>query len=201
MVAAAPSVMFARVPDQSPFSILLSTAGTKGLADQPLALRILHFQYSTAYPPVSFPVMNPASENVQDHKKPLKSPGEVELQFTFRPAHPIPQIERTLKKLKSPELYGVKYPVVRHMNRPSTRLRKEDTTKPWFNKPRASQELLIDVMPIIGIILGVVVAAILVWDGWVSVINHDYTLVYEDDFSNGLDKSIWEPEIQVGGFG
>lgn len=144
--------------------------------------------------------MSPSNNYVGDHG-PSDFPSEVESYLGFRPAHPMPQIERTFKKLKNPELYGDDYAVVRCLNRPSTRLRKQDIKKPWLDKPRSSKEILADVMPIIGGFLGAIVAAFLVWDGWASVINHNYTLVYEDDFSNGLDKSIWESEIQVGGFG
>lgn len=83
----------------------------------------------------------------------------------------------------------------------SRRLRKEDIKKPWLYKPQTTKEKLADALPLIGAFLGAVVAGVLVWDGWNSVVNHNYVLLYEDDFSNGLDRSIWEPEIQVGGFG
>lgn len=83
----------------------------------------------------------------------------------------------------------------------SHRVRKGDIQKPWLLEPSDPKEKWITIMPFIGAALGIIISAILVWDGWRQVINHKYCLVYEDDFSQGLDPDIWETEIQAGGFG
>lgn len=121
----------------------------------------------------------------------------------FRLPYPMLQAEAALNRLHHPELYDDddddQAPKIRY--RPSTRRRKDKITKPWLDQSQSPRERLSDALPIIGGFLGLIAAVFLVWDGWASVINHEYVLLYEDDFSNGLDKSIWEPEIQVGGFG
>lgn len=116
-------------------------------------------------------------------------------------AHRMPQMEEARRRLANPELYEDEEPIKLTVHRPSTRVKKDDIKKPWLNRPRSPKEKLANALPVIGAFLGSIVAGILVWDGWNSVVNHNYVLLYEDDFSNGLNKSIWEPEIQVGGFG
>lgn len=149
---------------------------------------------------------NPGEKDTKGPKEPMDArPSEfvTVLPNGFRLPYPMLQAEAALNRLHHPELYDDddddQVPKIRY--RPSTRRRKENVRKPWLDQPRNSKERLADVLPIIGGFLGFIVAVFLVWDGWTSVINHDYVLLYEDDFSNGLDKSIWEPEIQVGGFG
>lgn len=83
----------------------------------------------------------------------------------------------------------------------SHRVRKEDIQKPWLLEPPDPKEKWIAIIPFIGAALGMAIAGVLVWDGWRRVTNHTYCLVYEDDFSQGLDPDIWESEIQAGGFG
>lgn len=83
----------------------------------------------------------------------------------------------------------------------SRRIRKADVKKPWLSQPEHPREKWVMWIPVVGMTIGLFLAAFLVWDGWHSVIDHDYELIYDDDFSNGLDRSIWEPEIQVGGYG
>lgn len=83
----------------------------------------------------------------------------------------------------------------------SRRVKKGEAEKPWKEvvEPR---EKWITIIPIIGIIVGIGLAGLLVWDGLRTVVTHQYCLVYSDDFSSGtLDPKIWTKEAEVGGFG
>lgn len=92
---------------------------------------------------------------------------------------------------------GVRAPRFFH----SRRIEKKSIVKPWLSDPPDSKEKWVTIIPFIGMFIGIMLAGVLVWDGWKSVINHKYCLVYEDDFSQGLDRDIWQAELQVGGFG
>lgn len=83
----------------------------------------------------------------------------------------------------------------------SRRLQKKDIVKPWLLEARDPKEKWVTIIPFIGVFVGICLAGLLVWDGWRSVINHKYCLVYQDDFSEGLRTDIWTAEQQVGGFG
>lgn len=83
----------------------------------------------------------------------------------------------------------------------SRRVEKKDIVKPWLSEPRDPKEKWVTIIPLLGAFVGILLAALLVWDGWKSVINHDYCLVFEDDFSHGLNPDIWQAEMQLGGFG
>lgn len=50
-------------------------------------------------------------------------------------------------------------------------------------------------------IIGLGLAAYIVYTGWISVDNPDYCLLFSDDFSNGVTDDNWSYEQQVGGFG
>ncbi|KAK0726870.1 glycoside hydrolase family 16 protein [Lasiosphaeria miniovina] len=82
----------------------------------------------------------------------------------------------------------------------SRRVPKGDIEKPWA-KHADPKEKWVTIIPVIGIFVGLAISGFLVWDGIRSVIKHNYCLVLAEDFRNGLDKSIWQKEVQVGGFG
>lgn len=50
-------------------------------------------------------------------------------------------------------------------------------------------------------IVGLGLGAYIIWTGWTSVDNPDYCIVFEDDFSNGINPDNWSFEVEVGGFG
>lgn len=53
-----------------------------------------------------------------------------------------------------------------------------------------------------GIFIGLALGAYLVYDGWTSIPEHEYCLIYEDDFSSGiLNEDVWTKEAEVGGYG
>jgi hypothetical protein len=82
----------------------------------------------------------------------------------------------------------------------SRRVKKGEIEKPWLTK-RDPKEKWVTLLPIIGLILGLGVCGVLIWDGIRSVIKHNYCLVLEDDFSGGFNTDKWTKEVQVNGFG
>jgi len=81
----------------------------------------------------------------------------------------------------------------------SRRVRGE-VEKPWTKKSDP-KEKWVTILPVLGIVVGLAISAFLIWDGIQSVVKHTYCDVLDEDFSHGLDPSIWEQEVQVGGFG
>lgn len=81
------------------------------------------------------------------------------------------------------------------------RVRKQDVRAPWLLKESFAQEEWGFLLPFMFSLLGIVAGGLLAWNGWSHGDFHDYCLVYEDDFSRGLDPDIWQTEIQLGGFG
>jgi len=84
----------------------------------------------------------------------------------------------------------------------SRRIKDASTiSKPW-TEVRDPKRKWHTIFPLIGLLAGLAIVGLLCWQGYTSVINHDYCLIYEDDFSSGaLDKNVWTKEVQVGGFG
>ena len=82
----------------------------------------------------------------------------------------------------------------------SRRVRKADIERPWLEK-KDPREKWLTIIPVVGIVVGLCIAGVLVWDGMRSVINHNYCEILDEDFSNGLDPRIWTLEAELGGFG
>ena len=82
----------------------------------------------------------------------------------------------------------------------SRRVRKGDVDKPW-QKHKNPKDKWVTIIPSIGIALGVALGGFLVYDGITSVVANSYKLVYEDNFSSGLDPKVWTKEVETGGFG
>jgi len=82
----------------------------------------------------------------------------------------------------------------------SRRIKKEDVQKKW-TKNKDPREKWVTVIPCVGLLLGLVMCALLVWSGLKSVVNHKYCPVLMEDWSKGFDESIWTREVEVGGFG
>lgn len=79
-------------------------------------------------------------------------------------------------------------------------VKKGEIEKPWLEK-HDPKEKWVTILPLLGILLGLCISGFLIWDGMRSVVHHKYCPVLDDDFSNGLDPSVWTKEVQVGGFG
>ncbi len=90
----------------------------------------------------------------------------------------------------------------RHPNKyfHSRRIKKGEVERPWLDR-KDPREKWVTIIPLIGLLLGLGVAGFLVWDGVHSVVNHVYCPVLIEDFSSGLDPTIWTKEVEVGGFG
>lgn len=82
----------------------------------------------------------------------------------------------------------------------SRRVPKGEVDKPWLEKPD-KKEKWITVIPLLGIFVGLALSALLIYDGMRTVVNHKYCPIYQTDFSEGLDESMWTKEAEVGGFG
>ncbi|KAF2404381.1 glucan endo-1,3-beta-D-glucosidase [Trichodelitschia bisporula] len=83
----------------------------------------------------------------------------------------------------------------------SRRLRKGTANeKPWL-KEKDSREIWITLIPLIGLLCGLGIAAALVWSGYKSVTNLEYCLVLDEDWSHGIRSNVWTREAEVGGFG
>ena len=82
----------------------------------------------------------------------------------------------------------------------SRRVPKGDIERPWLAK-KDPREKWVTIIPCIGIFVGLAIASFLVWDGMRTVVNHQYCLILDDDFSNGLNTKIWTREAELGGFG
>lgn len=82
----------------------------------------------------------------------------------------------------------------------SRRIKKEDVRKPW-TETKDPREKWVTIIPCVGLLVGLVVCALLVWSGLKSVVNHKYCPVLIEDWSGGFDENIWTREVEVGGFG
>lgn len=83
----------------------------------------------------------------------------------------------------------------------SNRVRKEDVRTPWLLEQTGWWDTRAFIIIQAGAWLGVMLGVLLMWEGWTKTENHNYCLVYEDDFSQGLDPDVWKTEVQLGGFG
>lgn len=82
----------------------------------------------------------------------------------------------------------------------SRRIGKDEVEKPWLER-RDAKEKWVTILPVMGIVLGLAISGLLVWDGLRSVVRHKYCPVLDDGFEHGLDGGVWTKEVTVGGFG
>jgi hypothetical protein len=82
----------------------------------------------------------------------------------------------------------------------SRRVKKGGLSRPWLEK-KDPREKWVTIIPCTGLLLGLAICGILVWQGLNSVVNHTYCPVLLEDWSNGYNESIWTREAEVGGFG
>ncbi|KAI0015092.1 glycoside hydrolase family 16 protein [Xylariomycetidae sp. FL0641] len=81
----------------------------------------------------------------------------------------------------------------------SRRIQKGEIEKPWM-KNKDPREKWVTILPILGILVGLAVSGLLVYDGIKSVVKHKYCVVLDDAFST-FNDDVWTKEVQVGGFG
>lgn len=82
----------------------------------------------------------------------------------------------------------------------SRRVKKGEIERPWLDK-KDPREKWVWIIPMIGMFIGLSLAALLIYDGLRAVINHEYCPVLDEDFSRGFDTNVWTKEAEVGGFG
>lgn len=58
------------------------------------------------------------------------------------------------------------------------------------------------IIPVMGIVIGLILSGLIIYDGLQTVEKHVYCPVFEDYFSTGsLNEKVWTKEVEVGGFG
>lgn len=82
----------------------------------------------------------------------------------------------------------------------SRRVKKGQIERPWLDK-KDPREKWVWIIPLIGMFIGLSLAALLIYDGLRAVINHEYCPVLDEEFSRGFDTNVWTKEAEVGGFG
>ena len=83
----------------------------------------------------------------------------------------------------------------------SRRVRKGEIEHPWKLAKKDPREKWVTIIPLIGLALGLAVAGFLVYDGLRTIVNHQYKLILDEDWSQGFRTDIWHKEVTVGGFG
>lgn len=84
----------------------------------------------------------------------------------------------------------------------SRRMKKGTVEKPWLTATKDKKQKWQTIIPLAGIFIGFALGVYMVYNGWMSVPEHQYCMVYEDDFSSGaLNTDVWTKEAEVGGFG
>jgi hypothetical protein len=81
----------------------------------------------------------------------------------------------------------------------SRRVKPEDVQMPWLDKPHPRQKWG-TILPLIGLGLGLMVTAIMIWDGFRVIGRHKYCEIFYDDFTS-LNESVWTKEVELGGYG
>lgn len=71
---------------------------------------------------------------------------------------------------------------------------------PWL-KTKDPREKWVNIIPLVGLFVGIGIAGFMVWTGIRQVTNFKYCPVLLEDFSHGLDPKMWTKEVEVGGFG
>lgn len=82
----------------------------------------------------------------------------------------------------------------------SRRVNKGEVDQPWRAKTDP-KEKWVTIIPMIGLLVGLCIAGFLVYDGYSSVVHHNYCSVLSDNFSGGFNTDVWTKEAEVGGFG
>ena len=78
---------------------------------------------------------------------------------------------------------------------------KPGSIEPLWNDRKDPMAKWSTIIPIIGIVIGLGLSSILIWEGMGTVVNHEYCQILDENFSGGLDPKIWTKEAEVGGYG
>lgn len=82
----------------------------------------------------------------------------------------------------------------------SRRVKKGEVAQPWKDL-KDSREIWVTLIPLMGVLVGLALSGLLVWDGMQTVVNHQYCQVLDETFSNGFDTGVWIKEAELGGYG
>lgn len=82
----------------------------------------------------------------------------------------------------------------------SRRVKKGEVERPWLNK-KEPMEKWVWILPVMGITVGVVIAAYLIYTGLNQVTKHQYCQILNEDWSKGIDGKTWMREVELGGYG
>lgn len=80
------------------------------------------------------------------------------------------------------------------------RIRKGEQERPWLNR-KDPREKWVWIIPLIGILLGLVASGAQIYFGLQRISNHLYCFVLDEDWANGFNEDVWTKEVEVGGFG
>ncbi|KAI4674996.1 uncharacterized protein J4E88_007899 [Alternaria novae-zelandiae] len=94
---------------------------------------------------------------------------------------------------------GFKYGPVPGQYFRSRRVKPEDVGMPWLDKPHPRQKWG-TILPLVGFGLGLMVTAIMIWDGFRVIGKHKYCQIFHDDFKS-LNETVWTKEVELGGYG
>ncbi|KAK4550770.1 hypothetical protein LTR36_000349 [Oleoguttula mirabilis] len=82
----------------------------------------------------------------------------------------------------------------------SRRIKKGEIERPWLDR-KDPKEKWVTIIPVIGILIGLALSGLLIYDGLASVSKHKYCPVLTEDFSSGFNSAVWTKEVEVGGYG
>lgn len=83
----------------------------------------------------------------------------------------------------------------------SRRIEPGVSEKPWAARKKTNAGKAISAIPVVGLVLGLIIVGIYGYTGWASYDTVAFCPYWEDDFSSGLDSSVWQREVQLDGFG
>lgn len=83
----------------------------------------------------------------------------------------------------------------------SRRVRKDQVIKPWVKEPKDPAEKWTEIIPLIGLLIGIGIAGLLIWDGLRNVVVHKYCPILDMSMAESIGKGFWYAEEQKGGFG
>ncbi|KAJ4368954.1 hypothetical protein N0V83_006036 [Neocucurbitaria cava] len=81
----------------------------------------------------------------------------------------------------------------------SSRVKKGEVERPWLDK-KDPRDKWNTIFPVAGLVLGLIVVGILIWDAIRSTPMHKYCEVLNENFTS-WNSSVWTYEVEVGGYG
>ncbi|KAF2648214.1 glycoside hydrolase family 16 protein [Lophiostoma macrostomum CBS 122681] len=81
----------------------------------------------------------------------------------------------------------------------SRRVEKGSIERAWMDK-KDPKEKWVTIIPLLGIVVGLAISGLLIWDGLRTVVNHEYCEVLSENFTT-WNSHIWSKEVELGGYG